>query len=130
MKLITAALVALLAGAGCAGPDIFGGAPSVAQITSDTIQVSARGNGWSDIGDVERMILRKAAEETVRLGYDHFYAVGANDSSKRGAMLLSGGMIAGTNKPGAVITYRMVKGEVDPALNAYSAQEVLAHVGP
>ena len=74
-------IVLLVAGAltGCATPyrqmGLFGGV-NASQIDTTTMRVSARGNAFTDIGQIRDYVLLRAAEETLAHGYDLFRVVG------------------------------------------------------
>ena len=80
--------------AACATPyqqmGLMGGVQA-SRIDETTVQISARGNAFTDADTVSRYALRKAAEETVADGYDGFYVVSDQDRSRHGTIYTGGG---------------------------------------
>lgn len=127
--------------AACATPyqpmGALGGVDSV-RIDETTLQVTARGNAYTDADQIQRYVLRKAAEETLAAGYDLFQIGQEQDRSRvgsRGTGFASGAdggaWFAGSGwtmiKPGQTVLVRMLRGEkpADAPLGLYDAREVL-----
>ena len=135
------ALALILALAGCATPYQemgFLGGVEANRISEDTIQVIARGNGYTDSATIQRYALRKAAEATVSAGYDLFVIASVQDSTTTGHQ--SFGTIQRANsgffsnstswdilKPGQTVLVRMLKGPrpADASPYLYDAHDIL-----
>lgn len=138
------ACVAALALASCATPyqDMgFLGGVSATRIDSTTVQVTARGNAYTDADTIQRYVLRKAAEETIAAGFDGFEMSSSRDRSRTGrvgstVVTGSGYGAFATNsswqvvKPGESVMVRMFKGPkpADAPLGVYDAREVLRYM--
>lgn len=135
MRTIVAACAAL-ALAGCATPyqemGMLGGVQAT-QISSDTFQITARGNGYTDPDTVQRYALRKAAETTLSSGFDLFLIAGDADRNVRGANTFGswgGGWGSSTSwqmlKPGQTLMVKMLKGPAPDPMppGMFDAREV------
>lgn len=134
-----------LALASCATPyqemGFLGGVQAV-QITHDTFQITARGNGYTDPDTIQRFALRKAAETTLANGYDYF-AVGGEADRSRSSMVTSGyasggrGWASGFSttsnifKPGQTVLIKAFKGKLpEPApAGMFDAHELMKYLG-
>ena len=58
------------------------GGVSATQIDANTMRISARGNGFSDIGQMKDYVLLRAAEETLHHGYDLFLVTNAENVTR------------------------------------------------
>jgi|GEM_PF-1571797 len=148
MKLssIAVAVLAMMMLAGCATPyqemGLLGGV-SATQITKDTFQITARGNGYTDADTVERYALRKSAETTLASGFDLFL-IGGDKNRSTSMRMSSGYAYGGYNwasgwgfsqellKPGQTLMVKMFRGELpDPAPpGMFDARDVLSHLAP
>ncbi|WP_374658513.1 hypothetical protein [Phenylobacterium sp.] len=101
---IISAVIACSALAACATPyqemGLLGGVQA-SRIDETTVQISARGNGYTNAETITRHALRKAAEETVAAGYDGFYIASAQDRTRHMTQYTSGS--ATTNFSGTVM---------------------------
>jgi hypothetical protein len=145
MKVALAAVALLLLSA-CATPyqDMgFLGGVTATQITADTFQIAARGNGYTSADVIERYALRKAAETTVGAGYDLFLLGAARDRTRVGSVTTASANVYGGSAYGSATTFRIVKpGETvmvkmfkgakpaDAPENLYDAREVLKYMTP
>jgi len=143
---MAAAIAALLMLAGCATPyqemGLLGGVAAT-QISKDTFQITARGNGYTDADTIERYALRKSAETTLGAGFDLFLIGGDKDRSTSMRMS-SGYAYGGYNwasgwgfsqdllKPGQTLMVKMFRGELpNPAPpGMFDARDVLSHLAP
>lgn len=142
------ALVALAgAGAvlcGCATPyqemGLLGGVEAY-RVSDDTLQVVAKGNGFTDPATIQRYALRKAAEVTLASGYDYFALTNENDTTRHGTFSTATanysrgsawafGSSWETLKPGQQILVRMLKGPAPTPLppNVYDAHQAAAYL--
>lgn len=141
----------------CATPyqemGLLGGVEAV-QIDSNTLRVSARGNGFTDIRKMKDYALLKAAEETVAHGYDVFEVIGTENVTRTlhqssTSYAYAPVTVFGPNgpsfggasvpvsssetviKPGEDIVIRMFKGQKasDAPGNVFAAREVIAFLG-
>lgn len=136
---MTAALSAFLL-VGCATPyqsmGLTGGV-AARQISSDTAQITARGNAYTDPDTIQQYALRKASETTINAGFDTFEILTDADRSLHGAA----GSAYGNNgyafgsswqmiKPGETFMIKMRKGPLpsDAPANMFDAHDVLAHL--
>lgn len=82
--LVASGACALLCG--CATPyqemGLTGGVAAT-QLASDTFQITARGNGFTDPDTIQRYVMRKAAETTIAAGYDYFVLGSSRDRTNR-----------------------------------------------
>lgn len=82
---VTVVLASIVVAA-CATPyqemGLLGGVTAV-QIDANTMRVSARGNGFSDIGSMKDYVLLKAAQETIAHGFSLFYVVDSENVTRR-----------------------------------------------
>lgn len=141
---LIAAAAAILAG--CATPyqemGLTGGV-SATQITSDTVQIIARGNGYSDPDTIQRFALRKAAETTVAAGFDVFFISDQANRSQRGTESFGyatggyGGLWgSGTSweviKPGQTLMVKMLRYPAPSPMppGMYDAREILKFLAP
>lgn len=86
-------VVAALALASCATPyqeTGFRGGVSAQRIDETTLQVSASGNGMTNVATIQQFLLRRSAEATLAAGYDHFVFVNIADQSRAGAITTPG----------------------------------------
>jgi hypothetical protein len=60
------------------------GGVSARQITSDTFQIVARGNGYTSSEKVRDFVLLKSAETAVSSGHTHFLIIGTSDERRIG----------------------------------------------
>lgn len=141
-----AAFVAALSLAGCATPyqeTGFLGGVTATRIDGTTLQISARGNGYTDPDVIQRFTLRKAAEETIAAGYDLFEIVGTQDrtvsGSSRSTYVTGGGgavqafsLSTPIIKPGETIMVRMSKGPkpANAPPGMFDAREALTYLVP
>ncbi|MFT4076878.1 MAG: hypothetical protein QM647_15235 [Asticcacaulis sp.] len=112
----------------------FTGGVSAAQITSDTVQITARGNGYTDPDTIQRYALRKAAETTLSAGFDNFEILSDADRSRkegfstgsygRGYAFASNYQII---KPGQTFMIKMRHGPIPDGASAmvFDAHEVV-----
>ena len=135
------------------------GGVSATQIDANTMRISARGNGFSDIGRMKDYVLLKAAEETAAHGFTLFYVFNSENVTRTDTFTTTQNHIApvmgtamtpygpvpafGTaqyqtestqriTKPGEDITIKMMSGakpDNAPA-NLYSAVEIMTFLGP
>lgn len=139
-------LVFLLSGCASDGTTFLGGAPKVAQITSDTLAISARMNMFNGPMQLNQLLLKKSAEECRARGFDGFQVIGMVDNSTHSSSQLPGeamtkvktdgrvsttflpGLVVQDDNVGGVITIKMLHApfEADSAKGIYSASEVLA----
>ena len=137
----------LLSGCASDGTTFLGGAPHVAQITSDTLEISARMNMFNGPMQLSQLLLRKSAEESRARGFEGFQVVGMVDNSKHSSSQLPGeamtkvksdgrvnttflpGPVLQDDNVGGVITIKMLHApfEADSAKGIYNASEVLAY---
>jgi hypothetical protein len=116
------------------------GGVSAARIDEHTAQIRAQGNGYTAAATIETYVVLRAAEETLKDGYDGFQIVGAQDATSvavtPGVMVASGTTIAympamGIPMPGGVATILMLK-QGDPAWaqhHTYIAADVEKYLG-
>lgn len=83
------ALVGVLLAAACVMTDVD-------QITRDNAIIEGRGNAYVGIGDVERDMLKEAAQATVNAGYDYFVIEDASSGYKDSSTLLTPGYYSST----------------------------------
>ncbi len=80
-----AMLIGLMTLAACSTPyqemGLLGGV-SATQIDATTMRVSARGNAFTDVGQIKNYVLLKAAQETLGHGYSLFLVSDAEDASR------------------------------------------------
>lgn len=134
------------------------GGVSATQIDATTMQISARGNGFTDIGQIRNYVMLKAADETVQHGFDLFQIVNTEDASRTDHFsipvnhthsVMSTGIgpdgpvtTFGTvnytternesvDKPGEDIVIRMFSGAkpADAPANVFAAREVIRYLG-
>ncbi len=119
------------------------GGVQATQITDDTFQITARGNGYTDPDTIQRYVLRKAAEQTLASGFDVFVIGSETDRSGHGTVGTAYGGGGGGSafafgsswsviKPGETVLVKMVKGPkpVPTPLGVYDAREVLRYLIP
>jgi hypothetical protein len=160
-QIATGLLVAVTI-SGCATPyqemGFLGGVDS-SQIDATTLRISARGNSFTDVGQIRDYVMLKAAEETLAHGYDMFLIVAEHDATEvdtfstpqshdapvqamgfgpRGPISVIGTATYTTTStstitsPGQDTTIKMYRG-VKPAgapLSLYVAREVVAFMAP
>lgn len=68
----------------------FTGGVGATRIDETTLQISARGNGFTDPDKITRYVMRKAAEETVADGFGLFLVVSQEDRSRTGTFVTPG----------------------------------------
>lgn len=68
----------------------FTGGVEATQIDDRTIRVHARGNAYTSSAIIQDYVLLKAAEETLRLGFDLFTVIDSESYSKTGAFTTPG----------------------------------------
>lgn len=140
MKWIVLGGVAL-ALAGCATPYQemgFTGGVAATQLSSDTFQVTARGNAYTDGDTIQRYVLRKAAEATLQAGRDYFVLSTPDDRSSvsRSSLAVASGnrrnvwanaFSFDTVKPGQTVTVKMYKGTMpeNAPFGMFGAADVL-----
>jgi hypothetical protein len=108
------------------------------QVSSNTFQVTARGNGYTDPDSIERFVLRKAAEMTLSNGFDYFIIEGEQDRSRTTEVAGSyasyhRGIATGFGyrqsilHPGATVMVQAFKGPLPnpPPPGAFEAKDVL-----
>jgi hypothetical protein len=140
---ITVLTVALML-AGCATPyqemGLLGGV-SAARIDEHTVQIRAQGNGYTDVAKIQTFVMLRAAEETVKDGFDGFQIIGAQDATRvnvtPGIAVASGTTITympamGIPMPGGIATIVMLKnGDPEWARqHTYIAADVVKYLGP
>lgn len=141
-KTLLAGVAILLSG--CATPyqemGLLGGV-SAARIDEHTVQIRAQGNAYTDVAKIQTFVVLRAAEETVKDGYEGFQIVGAQDATAvaftPGVAVASGTTITympamGVPMPGGVATIAMLHAG-DPAWNqhhTYIAADVVKYLGP
>ena len=141
----SAVIVACILGLGaCATPYQemgFTGGVSATQLTSDTFQIVAKGNGYTSASAIERYALRKAAEVTVANGYDLFLIASAADRGRISGFMTnsqyngngySSGFSTPVYAPGQTLTVKTFKGTkpADAPPNLYDARELLSYLAP
>ena len=145
-RLLTAGLTAASAVglASCVTPyqpmGLLGGV-SATQISGDTFQITARGNGYTDPDAIQRYALRKAAETTLAAGFDYFAVGEEADRSRSGQVTYgsvqahhgwaSGFSVTGNIfKPGQTVLIRCIKGDMPKPLppGTYNAHEVVQYL--
>jgi hypothetical protein len=128
---------------GCSTPyqemGLLGGV-NAARIDEHTAQIRAQGNGYTAAATIETYVVLRAAEETLKDGYDGFQILGAQDATSvavtPGVVVASGTTIAympamGVPMPGGVATIIMLK-QGDPAWtqhHTYIAADVEKYLG-
>lgn len=139
-----AVLACALALSACATPyqemGALGGVQA-SRITADTVQITARGNGYTDADTIQRYALRRAAEETVADGYDLFRISSDADRTRVGSQ--SFGYATGNRysiwgssfsmpivKPGQTLMIKMIKGARPNPMpdGLFDAREVLGFI--
>ena len=147
MKIHSIAVVMVCAGAlaACATPyqemGIAGGV-SGSRITSDTFQVVAKGNAYTDTATIQRYILRRAAELTLAAGYDYFVVGDPTDLSSTAhlnsavvgfgrARAIGLGLSQRLFMPGEAVFVRAYRGKApEPApMGVYDAHEIEQYMG-
>lgn len=143
MRRFALAVSATLALAGCATPyqsmGFLGGVDAV-RLDATTLQVTARGNAYTDQDTIQRFVLRKAAEETIAAGFDVFEIGSTDDRSRKGQVGTAYGRggwgsawATSTSweliKPGQTVMVRMSKGPkpADAPLGVFDAREYLRY---
>ncbi len=120
------------------------GGVTATQLTADTFQIVANGNGYTSTATIERYALRKAAEVTVANGYDLFVITSAADqgrvsgvvsnSQSNGAGGYSTGVATPIYTPGQRMMVKMFKGPMPTretaSPNLYDARELLSYLVP
>ena len=66
------------------------GGVSAYRLDETTVQIAARGNGFTDPDTIGRYVMRKAAEETVDDGYDLFIVLSSEDRTRTGSFYTPG----------------------------------------
>ena len=133
--------------AGCAtryqdmGPT---GGVTAAQMTDDVWRISARGNLYTDVLQVQDYVLLKAAETTIAAGRTHFAIVGKHDATRGATSLLAasgfgasnqqlGYGLLGTsrNEPGEDLMIRVLPLDLakEDKAEAIDARQIVANVG-
>jgi len=116
------------------------GGVEATQIDEVTLRILAKGNAYVDASTIREFVLLKAAEETIRLGYDmflvmdekaqsevtRFYTPGVTTSSYTTA-----GYTSTQVKPSSILIVRMIEGEMPASRSAglYAADEVIRSLG-
>jgi hypothetical protein len=119
---------------GCATPyqetGILGGV-TAAQTGTDTYRISARANGYTDPGAVKDFVLLKAAETAKERGATHFFVLDRDDVTRR-SYGLAGNVAVPISFPAEDIEVKLFdrKRGQKPPDNAYSADDVIARIGP
>ena len=121
----------------------FTGGVSAEQVTSDTYQISARGNAFVDADTIQRYALRKASETTVAQGYRYFYILDRQDRSRSVSLENSSAVVIGNTvyasgsvdtfiKPGESMMIRLVRATSSGGAprGAFDAQDLLDHIAP
>jgi hypothetical protein len=134
------------------------GGVSATQIDANTMRISSRGNAFSDIGRMKDYVLLRAAEETLKRGYDVFWitdsenvtrAETVHNSETHSEPVMGSAVVPGYGpvpvmgvghytttssstiiKPGEDIFVKMFKGPKPDVPNVYSAAEVVTYLGP
>lgn len=147
-RTLSAVVAACILGLGaCATPyqemGLTGGVTAT-QLTADTFQIVATGNGYTSTATIERYALRKAAEVTLGNGYDLFVIASAADQGRVSGVVSNsqfdsaGGYSTGVATPifmpGQTMMVKMFKGPMptrEMALpNLYDARELLRYLVP
>jgi len=147
-RTLSAVIAACVIGLGaCATPYQemgFTGGVSATQLTADTFQIVAEGNGYTSTATIERYALRKAAEVTIANGYDLFVIASAADQGRVAGVMTNSqfnsygnsGFASGYStsifKPGQTMTVKTFKGSKpsDAPANLYDARELLRYLVP
>jgi len=117
------------------------GGVSATQLTSDTFQIVAKGNGYTSSSAIERYALRKAAEVTVANGYDLFLIASAADRGRVSGFTTnsqyngggySSGFATPIYTPGQTLMVKTFRGPkpADAPPNLYDARELLSYLVP
>jgi hypothetical protein len=120
------------------------GGVTATQLTADTFQIVATGNGYTSTATIERYALRKAAEVTVANGYDLFVIASAADQGRVSGVVSNskfdsaGGYSTSVATPiftpGQTMVVKLFKGPMptrEMALpNLYDAREILRYLAP
>jgi hypothetical protein len=142
----------LAALAGCATPYQpmgFAGGVSAEEITSDTVKISARGNGFTSNATVHDYVMLKAAETTLQKGGTHFTITKFQNSPKSDTIMIPGAYTAtgsgnathstshpGTKqtviKPGEDVLIKILPATATAKEKAAAieAQQIIANIGP
>ena len=147
-RTLSAVVAACILGLGaCATPhpeEGLTGGVTATQLTADTFQIVATGNGYTNTATIERHALRKAAEVTVANGYDLFVIAPAADQGRVSGVVSnaqfdsagghSTGVATSIFTPGQTMLVKMFKGPMptrEMALpNLYDAREILRYPAP
>ena len=118
------------------------GGVSATQIDSNTISVTAQGNGYTSNATIKNYALLKAADETLAHGFDYFAIGDQSDESQHGAMSFSSasgnrfgwfgsGFSMETIKPGETVMVKMYRGKKPPEAppNYFDAHEIETYLG-
>jgi hypothetical protein len=134
------------------------GGVSATQVDANTMRISSRGNAFSDIGRMKDYVLLRAAEETLKRGYDVFWITDSENVTRRETLqttethsepVMGSAIVPGYGpvpvmgvghyttsssstliKPGEDIFVKMFKGPKPDLPNVYSAAEVVTYLGP
>lgn len=126
----------------------FFGGVEARQMTADTYNIIARGNGYTSDATIQDYAILKAAETTIAAGGTHFVVLGVEDTTRTsvgqtagyGQVSVYGNTAYGTYSPG--YTYPIVKPGQQMLIQvilvrsgnapqgAISAAEVVAFIGP
>lgn len=132
-----ATILCTLAVAAC-GPTSYGSGVSASRIDQTTMQISARGNGWTDASTVREHALLRAAQETLKAGYGHFQVLSVSDQTRSMTAIVPGytpqsmSYAVDIEKPAVAGVMRMYPGPKPPGApyGWYDAREIVTHLGP
>lgn len=159
LRLVRAVLAAIsIAGVGsCSTPygsmGLMGGVDAT-PLSSDTEMIEAKGNAYTSATRIQQFVLLKAAQDCLNQGYDRFYFISAEDTSRSGAFVLPGqsqsystvtgygnmatvstrtystpGTIVPMVKPGATVTVKFIRNSDPGSSNAFDARTIAANLG-
>lgn len=144
IRLSTIVAACILGLSACATPYQemgYTGGVSATQLTGDTFQIVAKGNGYTSSSVIERYALRKAAEVTVANGYDLFLIASAADRGQVTGLInnsqndgngYSSGVSTPIYMPGQTLMVKTFKGPkpANAPPNLYDARELLSYLVP
>ncbi|HEY5048428.1 MAG TPA: hypothetical protein VII49_10445 [Rhizomicrobium sp.] len=85
------------------------GGVSATQVSSDTMSITAKGNGFTGADTVKNYALLKAADETIAHGFDYFALGDATDESRHGAYSWASGSATRNSWFGSGFSTEMIK---------------------
>jgi hypothetical protein len=93
MRTIIATAVAALCLSACATAyqdrGLTGGL-TASRMDATTMQITARGNGFTDSATIREHVVLRAAEETLKAGFGHYQIVGASNQNRAGTWATPG----------------------------------------